>query len=243
MTIKLLQEAERPRERLQREGAQSLSLRECLAILLGTGPEGMGCMGLASRLLSENVSEAQQEEQLFARIEQGSPIPPLKGLGPAHRSRILVVLEIARRYARYRESRMRAAESGPSSPKDLKQQVLSRIPTPMRHAAKEWLGFVPLFTDQTLGTLHIVERGVRTHVNTDPTAFFAQLLPLHPSAFVLVHNHPSGIPTPSPDDYELTRNVARLAAQFRIQLIDHLVVSSRSDEWIYRVQATLRDAI
>jgi DNA repair protein RadC len=73
---------------------------------------------------------------------------------------------------------------------------------------------------------------VRTHVNFEPAELFSRLLALRPAAFVLFHNHPSGVLTPSAEDLLLTRRVAKLAASFGIELVGHWIVSPTGERWI-----------
>src|SRR5256885_1430953 len=96
-------QAERPRERCLRVGAQNLSLRECLALLIGSGPPGKGCLGLAADILqlAGADSEVEQEEIFFRGLESiaAAQLLPLKGLGVAGRARLLAAFELARRYS------------------------------------------------------------------------------------------------------------------------------------------------
>ena len=98
--------------------------------------------------------------------------------------------------------------------------------------AREWIGFWVQYRQGNWSGLEIVERGVRTHVKFDASEFFARLLATRPRAFMLVHNHPSGVTTPSWTDYRLTARIGALARQFGIELRGHWIVGPHSEEWI-----------
>jgi DNA repair protein RadC len=222
---------ERPRERCLQQGAHVLSLRECLAILIGSGPKGIGALGVAKNLLNrpgEGLAKEEEERAFFQLLETSSQevFNEVKGVGPAVQARVFSAFEIARRYALMRE-RIRISSHPGNAIKNnplLAQRALRQVPERLRGASKEWLGFVPVFHSQ-VGGFCLVEKGARTHVNTDPLELFSRLLCLRPSGFYLFHNHPSGHLSPSLEDHQLTTEVSRLAANFGIQLQGHWIVT------------------
>lgn len=232
--IKELLVEERPRERCLNAGPQALSLRECLAVLLGSGPKGKGSLGLAREILEHTgdfPGATNLEERAFftaLESESASRLDILKGLGQAGRSRLLVAFEIARRYASFREtSRLHLTTS--VHREDIIQKTVSRIAPSWRNRASEWLGFVPIFKMGGIGELCLVEKGTRTHVNVDLQELFAKLLALRPQALVLVHNHPSGDLRPSAGDHELTSEVGEVARKLGMELVAHLIVASTGE--------------
>jgi len=227
--------SERPRERCLKTGSGCLSLRECIALILGIGPKGIGCLGLAEKLLNrlgKGLSSFDQEQAFFMAMEVCgmSYLKDLEGFGPANQARLLAAFELGRRYAIYRAHQF----PDPQAPRfsQFAQKALEKISSNERFAPQEWLGFIPTYRSGKLGELCIVERGVRTHVNTDPVEFFACLLALRPRAFFLVHNHPSGNTTPSFHDIELTKALSNLAGKFGILLLGHWVVGAKNESWI-----------
>jgi DNA repair protein RadC len=223
--------SERPRERCLSRGASSLSLRECLALILGSGPPGVGCLGLAHRIATrpgEGLSATEEERAFFTSIEVSPTalMQEIPGLREANQAKLLAAFEIGRRYALFRENRQGIHTLRKNA--DLSDLALLKISHELRSEAREWLGFIPYYRNSELGELCVIERGVRTHVNIDPAELFARLLALRPSGFFLAHNHPSGDATPSEQDFDLTRKVASLAKQFGIRLISHWIVTSQS---------------
>lgn len=231
----------RPREKCLKTGGESLTLEECLALVFGTGPQGLGCLGLARRVLSSisgpDLSPDAQERAFFAALmsaSQTSPLGNIQRLGDAQRAKFEAVLELARRFARYRIAELEAAQSPQKVflAGSLREQAALKIPREERYATQEWIGFVPVFTGGRFGGFCLVERGVRTHVNTDPQELFVRLLPLRPEAFVLFHNHPSGNLTPSSKDIMLTRDVDALARKLGIRLLGHGIVHAPDTRFI-----------
>jgi DNA repair protein RadC len=227
---------ERPRERCLHLGAYGLSTRELLAVLLGSGPPGVGALGLAGRVLErpgEGLAAPEAERALFTALEAAGDahLREIAGLGAAGRARLLAAFELGRRYAVHRERRAR-----PRPPADrmvdLPERALDRIPPSRRAEAVEWLGFVPVHRSGELGQFCLVERGTRTHVNIDPAELFARVLALRPRAFYLFHNHPSGQLRPSLEDVELTRRVERLARPLGLALLGHAVVGTHGERWV-----------
>lgn len=252
---------ERPRERCLLHGPDTLSLRECLALILTPGPPGLGAMGLAGRILegasgaSLALSPSRRQEEdsnleraFFVQLEsRGQPLPELRGLGDAGRARLLAVFEIARRYQAFRaritssaasNTRGTGGDSGRTTiGTSLSTVALRRIPSERLADSREWLGFVPLFGagggSVEVGPFCLVERGTRTHVNVEPMELFARILALRPRGIWLFHNHPSGRAEASEEDQLLTRNVARVCRQLGLECLGHgIVTSTGASCWI-----------
>lgn len=224
--------SERPRERLLSRGPECLSLRECLALILGAGPGREGSLGLAQRVLRASTEgddgPENEEEAFFSAIEgpRRARLVGERGIGPAQTARILAAFELARRYAVRAERIASTGGAGPSGGA-LAAQALDRVGHEWRCRPREWLGFVPLLRTGRLGELRVVETGVRTHVNVDPAELFAAILALRPRGIFLIHNHPSGSLAPSGPDLDLTANVAEMGALFGVRVLGHWIVTSR----------------
>lgn len=227
---------ERPRERCLSKGSECLSLRECLALILGSGPKGKGCMGLAAEIMSRPGQGlgCENEEFAFFTAMEVSPlayITEFPGLGPAGRARIMAAFELGRRYALFREKTKsdRIEQEQTVSPST---KALATISDSLRNDPQEWLGFVPLHRSGKLGRFSMVERGTRTHVNIDPAELFARILALRPQGFFLFHNHPSGNLYASAADHDLTLKVKAVSSQFGIELLGHWIVCSHGEKKI-----------
>jgi DNA repair protein RadC len=233
--------AERPRERLARYGAQVLSLRELIALVLGTGPRGLGCLGLAQTVIERlaptagEACPADEEMRFFAAVATAAadaPLAGILGLGAAGSARVLAALELARRFATSRQPPPRGRA------RSLEDRILRCIPPQARAAPYEWLGFVAVVGGR-FTPLQVVARGARTHVGVDPCELFAAILSLRPTAVALAHNHPSGHATPSRADHELTSWVTALLRAFDIPLLGHWIVT---DSIARRIEDAAPDA-
>lgn len=228
--IKAIPTDERPRERCLREGPRCLSTRECLAIIIGTGPRGVGCFGVADNL----IERYGNGESFFRSLDHSTSddLLDIKGIGPTARSRLLACFELARRHSAHREQIAATDQLLHRSESSFESQISTKIPDRRRSESREWFGFVPLYPSGKIGELTITELGARTHVNVDPGEFFARVLVLRPSGIVLVHNHPSGELRASEDDRHLTLRIREICAQLGINLLGHAIVSSRGTRWI-----------
>lgn len=221
--------SERPRERCLRFGAECLSFRECLALLLGTGPRGVGCLGLAEKILNfwgEGLPEREREIAFFTALESSAPasLKKIPGLGNAQLGRILSAFELGRRYAQYR-IRVNTEKEEPGNVDTLWLQAYRCISPEQITSPTEWLGFIPFLRQEQFGELCVVARGTRLHVNLDPAELFARMLALRPKAFFLVHNHPSGALQPSDADVRITFQVREIAHALGVRLLGHWIVA------------------
>ena len=213
---------ERPRERLARVSARGLSLRELIALLLSSGPQGKGCMGLAADLL---CAVGGGERALFTALESDLfRHTKLPGLGEAMRSRLLAALELGRRYSVAREDERVRSSAPPPNATMIEQRALQLVDAEHRTDSHEWFGFIPVLRNGSLGQFTVVARGGRNTVSIDPQELFLRILSVRPSAIILLHNHPSGDLEASSQDRQLTRSVAELAASLGIVLLAHWVV-------------------
>lgn len=228
----------RPREKCLKTGSESLTLEECLALVFGTGPKGIGCLGLARRVIETisgpGLNPDEQERAIFSALMAAPKTSSLKNiqqihLGDAQYAKFEAVLEFAKRFAHHRIAELEAVRSSEKIyfSGTLREQAALKISHEERYATQEWIGFIPIYTGGRLGGFCLVERGVRTHVNTDPQELFVRLLPLRPEGFVLFHNHPSGNLAPSSKDMILTQEVDSLARKLGIRLIGHGIVHAQ----------------
>lgn len=230
--IKHLHQTERPRERCLQSGATHLSLRECLAVLLGSGPRGVGCMGLANRILKNRSPTSNDNDSLETLVNEPS-FQGVEGLGQAGQARLLVCFELAKRFACLQEHKKPMRREARRLQTPLSQQALARIPWNERVHPREWIGFVPVFSDGRVGSFSLVERGLRSHVNFDVQLFFKLVLASQQTiGLFLFHNHPSGGLVPSADDRRLTNELADLCARLHLHFAGHWIVSGASERQI-----------
>jgi DNA repair protein RadC len=202
-----------PRERLDVHGSEALSDAELLALLLRTGGGGVDVLAVAARLLAlrgglQGVAGSSARE-----------LAQVPGVGPAKAATILAALELGRRLAG-RRLRPGAALRGP-------EDVYRHYHPNLRHARQERFFAVLLDGRHRVLGHEVVSQGTLTASLVHPREVFRPALRACAAALVLVHNHPSGDPTPSAEDRDVTSRLARAGEILGVRVIDHVVVAER----------------
>lgn len=201
--------AARPREKLLNQGPSALSDVELLAVLLRTGPAGLGVMGLAQTLLDAG-GLAKLLSASAAELRQ------FKGLGPAKRAEILAVSELTRR------ALAQQFEKGATytSPQAVCQYFRLRI----GHLPHEVFSIMFLDQQQCLLACEELFRGTIGQTTVYPREVVLRALHWGSSGVVLAHNHPSGALRPSRADEHLTQTLKAALALVDVRVLDHVVV-------------------
>jgi DNA repair protein RadC len=204
-----LEASERPRERLERLGAQALSDAELLAILLRVGIEGENAVDLGQRLLKdlkglEGIRRASFEEVCNQR-----------GLGQAKAAQIKAALELG--YRAKAKSEQRPAIQSPQDAAALLEHELELLD-------QEELHVLLLDTRNRLIGKEMIYRGSLNSAQARTGELFKAAIRNTAASIILVHNHPSGDPTPSPDDVAFTRGVVQAGKLLDINVLDHLII-------------------
>lgn len=209
-TIRELPNEARPRERLIAEGPSALSPGELLAIILRVGGQGENAIAMANRLLAQfgglaGLARANVEELCQAH-----------GMGEAKATQIKAALELGRRmHLATPEERPRI-----SSPREVANLVMME----MGLLDQEELRVV------LLDTKNYVVKIARVYVGSLNTAVvrisevFREPIRINCASIILVHNHPSGDPTPSPEDIGVTEQIVQAGALLSIDVLDHLII-------------------
>jgi DNA repair protein RadC len=205
-----LQRQERPRERLLRDGADTLSVAELLAIVFGTGRVGAPSISVATELLAsfgslERIARAGNAE-----------LAGVAGLGPAKTAALRAAFELGSRLLRQ-----------PLQPGDRfhsPDQVFAHFGARLRRLRQEV--FFSILLDSRHRLLREVEvsRGSLNQSLVHPREVFGPALREAAAAIVVLHNHPSGDPTPSREDHEVTRRLVRAGEILGVRLLDHVVI-------------------
>lgn len=204
-------EDERPREKLLKKGAASLSEAELLAIFLRTGMAGKSAVDLARELLGRFGSLVA----LFAAEEKEFCLTP--GMGAAKYAQLQAVLEMARR-ALGEEIAQRDALSSPQAVRDFLRLRLQGLPHEI---------FMALFLDAQNRVIAIEElfRGTLTQTSVYPREVLKRALHHNAAALILAHNHPSGVAEPSHADQSLTQSLKNALALVDVRVLDHFIVA------------------
>lgn len=203
---------ERPRERLLRYGAESLSNSELLAIILRTGIKNENIMSLSNRLLAQSdglngLLSLSQEE-----------IMSLKGIGIAKASQIIAIGELSKRFKAYKSGK----QSKISQPMDVANLFMEE----MKNYKEEHLRVVMLNTKNVVIAVKDVSIGSLSSSIVHPREIFAEAIRKSSASIVICHNHPSGDPTPSSEDIQVTNRLKECGKLLGIDLLDHIIIGN-----------------
>ncbi len=214
--IKELPSSEQPRERLRDYGPHALSDAELLAILLRTGLQGMNVVQLAQKLLLEHGGWIGLQRLSFEELTN------VHGLGAAKAAQVKAALEIGRRLL------LAQPEQRPqiTSPSD----VANLLMVEMAHLEQEHLRVVLLNTKNYVLKIETVYVGSINSSAVRIGEVFKGALKQNAAALIVVHNHPSGDPTPSPEDVAVTRQLVEAGKLLDVAVLDHLVIGQ--GRWI-----------
>ena len=213
MAIKDWPAAERPREKLLREGSAMLSDAELLAVLLRSGVAGVDAVSLARRWL---VDCGGLRPLLEFKLERLTALP---GAGPAAFATLNAALELGRRYV-YSSLEREGPLENPGAASDY---LVSR----MKAYQREVFACLYLDTRHRVIALRELFFGSIDSATVHPREIVKSCLELNCAAIILAHNHPSGIAEPSAADGLITRRIVDAAALIDVRVLDHLVVGER----------------
>jgi DNA repair protein RadC len=202
-----------PRERLDALGSSVLSDAELIALLLRTGNRGSNALAVATDLLDRHGGL-----QGLSRVS-GDELGRSQGIGPAKSASLRAALEIGRRLA----GRRLRAGALIRSPSD----VYHHFHPNLRDAKQEHFLVILLDARHRVLRSEMISQGTLTASLVHPREVFRPALRNAAAALVLVHNHPSGDPTPSAEDREVTARLASAGEILGVRVLDHIVVAER----------------
>ena len=207
---------ERPRERLVIHGTGSLSNAELIAILVRTGTKGVSALDIAAQLLNrfetlENLARASLDE-----------LRQTKGIGRDKAIGLKSAFVLAQRMAQeiLREAPLM----------DAPQRIADFLREENRLYDVERFQALLLTTRRRLIRKEEISQGTLDTILVHPREVFKLAIAANASALVLVHNHPSGDPTPSEADIKVTRDLIRAGQLLKIEVLDHIILGRRTEE-------------
>ncbi len=214
--IKDIPASERPRERLAANGADTLANSDLIAILLRTGLQGKSALVIGSELLARF--------QTLERLSQASvkELCEVKGIGRDKAVTLQAAFTLARRMA---------AEIRTESPMmDKPEQVADLLREDARGYEVEHFLVLLLNTRRRLIRIEHISQGTLDSIHVHAREVFKHAIVANAAAIVLVHNHPSGDPTPSEADIKVTRDLIRAGQLLKIEVLDHVILGHRTTE-------------
>jgi DNA repair protein RadC len=216
MRVKDLPVGDRPRERLLERGPEALADRELLALLLGSGARGLDAVALAGQLIASQGD--------LRRLAQAAPheLVGLLGVGPAKAARVAAAFQLARRAL---------ADEQPARRRIVATADIAACAAPLLRGLRHER-VVVIVCDKAgavLRTLRLTEGG--TDRSLIPVRdVLGAVLAMGGAAFAVAHNHPSGDPTPSTLDHQVTARLREAAEVVGVRFLDHVVVTD--DAWL-----------
>lgn len=214
-TIKHWSPDERPREKMMRRGVGALTNAELLAVLVSTGTERETAVDLMKRLLTDQGNTLGRLGRLSLH-----DLTAYRGIGPAKALTLMAALELGRRRASEPAAERPRIESSQAM-YELLAQSLADLPHEESHL---------LLFDRGMHLIgqSLISRGGLAATVVDVRIVLREALLNRAAAIALCHNHPSGQVQPSPQDDQLTAQLAKAAATMDIQLIDHLIIGNKT---------------
>ena len=212
-TIKDMPVGERPRERLQHYGAGALSTAELIAILLRSGVAGESVLHLAERLLARYGGLTGLAQASFAELCQE------KGIGPAKVTQIKAALELGRRLL-VASPQERPQVRSPADAANLLMLEMSLL-------AQEQMRVILLDSKNRVLAIPTVYQGSLNTSLVRVGELFREAIRQNCAAIIVVHNHPSGDPTPSPEDVLVTKQIVEAGKLLDIEVLDHLIIGQQ----------------
>ncbi len=210
--IRDMPHGERPRERMREYGPKYLNNAELIAILMRTGLQGENVLAMSQRVLSRFGGLDGLGRSSFAELCAE------RGLSEAKACQLLAALELGRRFV----SLTPEARPVIQSPQD----AASLLQAEMSVLEQEHLQVLLLNTkNQVLNNLNVYIGNVNSSI-VRPAEVFRPAVRDNAPSIIVAHNHPSGDPTPSPEDVAITRELVKAGDLLKIDLLDHLVIGS-----------------
>lgn len=210
VTITSLPENERPREKLKNQGVKALSNAELLAILLRTGTKNESALAISYRILSMHSGI-----KFLANTTVGD-LSKINGIGLAKASQLMAAVELGKRIAQYAYDE----DIYVRRPEDAAGLLMEE----MRYYKKEHMRIIMLNVKCKVIGIEEISIGSLNSSLAHPREIFIPAIEKSSASIILVHNHPSGDPTPSRDDVEITKRVSEGGKILGIELHDHIII-------------------
>lgn len=213
MKIMELPQNERPQERLFRYGVEPLSNSELIALILRTGNSSESAIGLSSRIIAECGG-------LDGLLNSSAvELMKIKGIKTAKAAQILALAELAKRFKSYKSG----DEFKVTSPESVAQYVMMD----MMSLKQEILRVIMLNTKNMIISMKDISIGSVNSSIVHPREVFCEAIKKHSTSVIVCHNHPSGDPSPSVEDINITKRLVECGKILGVELLDHIIIGNR----------------
>lgn len=229
--MKELPETERPYEKLEQYGEKTLTNAELLAIIIKTGTKEETAVGLAQQILKLNTDK--KDNLNFLRDLTVEEFMKIKGIGKVKAIQLKAVCELATRMnsiTNYKEKQI-------LKPYDIAEILIEK----MRFEKQEILKVAMLNTKNKLLKIKDVATGGGNFVKATIKSVLNEAVKIEAAKIILIHNHPTGDPTPSVQDIEFTEKVEQASQILGIQLLDHIVIGNTNYVSIFYEREKMRN--
>jgi DNA repair protein RadC len=211
-SIRELPDGERPRERLERRGAGGLSTAELVGIVWGSGTRSAGVVAMAEEALVRMDGIAGLAAASVGELQQ------VPGVGPARAAQLAAAFELGRRLT----SDWPSSRWTIRAPRDLADRLLPL----MGRLEREELRVALLSSRNSVLAIPTIYQGNVSAALVRVGELFRDAVRRHAAGLIVVHNHPSGDPTPSPDDLHLTAETVAAGRLLDVPVLDHLILGN-----------------
>lgn len=217
MAIKMkeLPMSERPYEKLEMYGADTLTNSELLAIVIKTGTKDETSIMLAQKILNLR-NNADNQDLRFIQDVSIKELMTIKGIGKVKAIQIKAIGELTKRLSQP----INNMKIKIKSPKDVAELLMQEL----RYEKREIMKLVILNSKNVIQKIIKISLGATNTVTVEPKEILLEAIKCQATRIILVHNHPSGDPTPSKDDYRFTDRMYECADIMGIELLDHIVI-------------------
>lgn len=219
LKIKELPETERPYEKLELYGEKNLSNAELLAIIIKSGTKEETSVQIAQRILNLNY-DPQMGELNFLKNVTLQELMQIKGIGRVKAIQLKAVCELAIRMSKtsnYKKVQIKSTEN-----------VANLVMEELRFEKREYVKLFLLNTKNEILKCTDIAVGGTNFANVSMKGIISEALKIEAPKIILVHNHPTGDPTPSTMDIKFTDRLYNAARMFDIELLDHIVIGNMS---------------
>lgn len=214
MKIKEIPQSERPYEKLEMYGAQALSNAELLAIIIKNGTKEESSVMLAQKILS--MQKSTQDSLRFLQDISIKEFMSIKGIGKVKAIQLLAVCELTKRISRP----IKNFNVQIKSPQDVADLLINEL----KYEKREIVKVLMLNVKNNILKIEDIALGGTSFAVFEIKDVLKEAIKIGAPKIILVHNHPSGDPTPSHEDIELTQKLEEVSKMLEIELLDHVII-------------------